>query len=256
MSTTCSAISTRRSAQPIGAERDGIGPIAMTPRWRRVALVVLAAAAVVGLVAALPSVPLRGIVADWAARLQAFGAVGTLLFALLFGGLAMVFVPTTALTFVAGLVYGWSGAVLAWLVMMVVASLSFALARRLGAERLARAVRGRRRLLVLTDFIAGQGWRLVLLVRISGMVPFGVQNYAFGVTRIAFVQFIAATALGVLPSILLSAGAGIAGHEALAGEWDPVQLSVVAVSAVVSLTLIAVTARELRLRFAAAARAP
>ena len=225
-------------------------------RSRRLALLVLAAVAVLAVLAILPPVPLQSVVADWAARLQAVGPAGTLLFFLLFGGLAMVFVPTTALSFVAGLVYGWSGAVLAWLVMMGVASLSFFLARAIGAERVARAVRGRRRLLVLTDFIAGQGWRLVLLVRISGMVPFGVQNYAFGVTRIAFAQFIAATALGILPSILLSVSAGIAGHEALAGEWDPVRLSVIAASAAVSLTLIAVTARELRLRFAAVGKAP
>lgn len=253
MWTISSPTSMRRSARRMRLDRPGgLTSLVVThPRLRRAILIALPVAAIVLVLAALMSLPLEGAVTHWATRLEAWGPTGTIAFFALFGALAMVFVPTSVLSLVAGLVYGWSGAVLAWAAMMLVASLSFLLARTLAAERVARLVAHRRRLRVLSEVIDGQGWRIVLLVRVSGMVPFGVQNYAFGVTRIAFAHFLAATSIGVLPSILLSVSAGIAGHQAISGDWDPVRLGAVALSILVSLTLIVLTARDLRARFAA-----
>lgn len=224
----------------------------MSRRRRRTAWIGLAAIAAGAALSAIATLPLE----DWARHaatgLQAYGLGGTVLFFVAFGLLAMVVVPTSPLSFVAGLVFGWTGAACAWMTMMAVASVSFALARNLAAARIRSAVLDSRRLRLLVGFVDEQGWRIVLLVRVSGIVPFGVQNYVFGAMGMPFGQFIAATAIGVMPSILLAASAGIAGHAALTGAADPLRLAIIGTSVLVSLVLIALTARELRARLAAA----
>jgi uncharacterized membrane protein YdjX (TVP38/TMEM64 family) len=69
----------------------------------------------------------------------------------------------------------------------------------------------------VAEVIDEEGWRMVLLVRVSGIVPFGLQNYIFGVTRLAFLPYLLATSVGVLPSILLYGGLGAVGNVAADG---------------------------------------
>lgn len=93
---------------------------------------------------------------------------------------------------------------------------------------------------------------MVLLVRVSGFVPFGLQNYALGATRVAFRPYLLATALGVLPSILVYASVGAFGQATLRGGdvrvWQKVLL---ALGALASLTLVVMAARKVRSRLRA-----
>ena len=57
-----------------------------------------------------------------------------------------------------------------------------------------------------------QGWKIVLLLRLSPVVPFNVQNYLFGITRIGFAQYALATAIGILPGASLFISIGAFGH--------------------------------------------
>lgn len=88
---------------------------------------------------------------------------------------------------------------------------------------------------------------MVLLVRISGIVPFGLQNYVLGVTRIGFMPFLLASSIGVLPSILVYAGAGAFGQATLAGpETSSLKIVALCLSAAAALTLVVITARRIR----------
>jgi hypothetical protein len=51
--------------------------------------------------------------------------------------------------------------------------------------------------------IAEDGWQVVVLMRLSPIVPFNLQNYALGVTDIPFMQYLTATLIGIAPGIAI-----------------------------------------------------
>ena len=155
-------------------------------------------------------VPVHSSVTALAAKLQAFGVGGAMLFVLL----------------------------------------SFPLARHLLSRRVQALVKHRRILRVVTEIINEEGWRMVLLVRVSGIVPFGLQNYTFGVTRIAFGPYLLASSVGVLPSILLYAGVGAVGNAAGDSSAGNLRLALLTVAVLAGIAVIAITARKVRVRLA------
>ena len=52
---------------------------------------------------------------------------------------------------------------------------------------------------------------MVVLLRLSPVVPFNLQNYAFGMTGISFLQYFNATLVGIVPGIALYVYFGIFG---------------------------------------------
>jgi uncharacterized membrane protein YdjX (TVP38/TMEM64 family) len=55
----------------------------------------------------------------------------------------------------------------------------------------------------LDQAVAEQGFRIVLLTRLSPAFPYVLLNYAYGLTRISFRDFILATWMGMLPGTVL-----------------------------------------------------
>lgn len=87
---------------------------------------------------------------------------------------------------------------------------------------------------------------MILLVRLSGIVPFGIQNYAFGVTHVPFLQFAAATAVGVLPSVAISAGLGAFGGSVLGESASTIQIVGAAVAILAGVAVVLLTVRKVR----------
>ena len=105
---------------------------------------------------------------------------------------------------------------------------------------------------MLREVADEEGWRMVLLIRISGVVPFGLQNYALGLTGIGLVPYLLATAVGALPSILVYAGLGALGQATVDGEGTGSgRLVLLAVAIVASLALVLLTAQKVRRRLMA-----
>src|SRR5207245_10520288 len=55
----------------------------------------------------------------------------------------------------------------------------------------------------LDQAVAEQGFRIVLLMRLSPLFPFILLNYALSLTRVRFRTYVLASALGMLPNIAL-----------------------------------------------------
>ncbi len=111
------------------------------------------------------------------------------------GGLAF---PGSALTLAGGALYGlWPGLLLNWSGAVLGATLAFLLARRLGREFVARRLKGRAAAL---DAGAGQhGFRAILLLRLVPLVPFNAVNYGAGLSAVRPRDYVAASAIGMLP---------------------------------------------------------
>ena len=136
------------------------------------------------------------------------------------------------------------------------ACIAFLIGRRLARERIMRLVARDERLKALHRAVGAEGWRVVGLMRLSPVFPFGLQNYLFGVTAVRLVPYALATLVGMAPATTLyvyvgSLGsAGTAAGEAGALRWALVAAGLAATAAVVWL----VTRRAHRARAAAARR--
>lgn len=181
----------------VRAERD---------RWG-VSLAVRSAAAALVAVAFLAAwfvLPLRDWLQVFTAWTGGTGWPGYVLFAGVYIIASLLLAPGALLTIAAGLSFGWSGGLaIVALAASLAAMLAFALGRYLFRAQIESLMEGRPRLKALDRAVARQGWKAVLLLRLSGLVPFNLQSYLFGATAVGFWPYLAATFLGVIPGATL-----------------------------------------------------
>lgn len=167
---------------------------------------------------------------DWVARA---GSAGPLLFIVLYAAATVLFLPGSLLTLVGGALFGplWgtfynlTGATLG-------AALAFLLARHLALDwvqaRVGGGTGGRSERLV--KGVEAEGWRFVAFTRLVPLFPFNLLNYALGLTRIPFGQYVLATFVFMLPGTIAYTYLGYAGREAVAGAEGLVQKGLLALA--------------------------
>ena len=94
-----------------------------------------------------------------------------------------------------------------------------------------RWLAGREKLSAVDRAVEEQGWRVVVLTRLSPVFPFNVQNYFYGLTGVSFGGYVLASLIGMLPGTLLyvyigAAGAGVAQATGGAASWGETALLV------------------------------
>lgn len=136
--------------------------------------------------------------------LRGSGAAGVCVFALAYLVAVVVLLPGSVLTLGAGFVYGpfW-GAVLVSPVSVAAATLAFFLARGWARPWVLARVGSHKRLVAVDRAIGTQGFKTVVLLRLSPLVPFSLLNYLLGITRVRPLAFVAGSALGMLPGTVL-----------------------------------------------------
>src|SRR5260370_14601840 len=70
-----------------------------------------------------------------------------------------------------------------------------------------------RRFCALDPAVAAGGFKIVLLTRLSPLFPFTLLNYAFGLTKVRFRDYILASWIGMLPGTLMYVYLGSTGKE-------------------------------------------
>ena len=111
--------------------------------------------------------------------------------------------PAELVAFANGMIYGpfW-GTVITWVGAMLGALTAFGLARRLGRPFVERVV-ARHHWHRLDEWAARDGWQVVLISRFIPVIAFNLINYAAGLTRLTWWQFIWTTGVGILPLTFL-----------------------------------------------------
>lgn len=161
--------------------------------------------------------PVEAGVAAFVEWVQGFGPAAPWLFALTYA-VALVFcAPGAPFSIGAGLVFGFSAVPFAMLGATLGACGCFLVSRYLLRRRVRRVLEGRAALQTLDRAVTAEGWRVVFLLRLNPLIPFNVQNYFFGVTQIRFWPYAAATAVGIIPGLVLHVYLGVLGRSAEAG---------------------------------------
>lgn len=161
---------------------------------------------------------------EFAGWIGGFGSLSGALYVLVFAIGAVVLAPGGVLSMGAGLAFGLPGIVVAVIGATLGAAAAFLVSRHLARDYVRDRVRRHRYFDAADHAIGEQGWKVVLLMRLSPLIPYNFANYMFGATRVAFWPYVAATAVGVIPCTLMFVWIGAAGHTALddgtsAGQW-------------------------------------
>jgi uncharacterized membrane protein YdjX (TVP38/TMEM64 family) len=193
------------------------------------------AALLLALFAAARRFPLEEAARQLRERIHELGPLGWLAFVGLYVLATLLLVPGVPLTLTAGPLFGLARGMLAvWTAAMVTTAVAFAVGRHGARARVEAHVRSRPRLRAIDAAIAEGGWRVVLLLRLSPLVPFSLSNYLYGVTPVRAGPYLAATAAGMVPGIVVYtyigwvAGARLEGRERSPLEWGLLALGLVA----------------------------
>lgn len=139
--------------------------------------------------------------------IRSVGPVAPLVFVLVYAVLTVLVFPGSVLTVAAGVAFG---TVLGTALSVVGASLgaagAYQVGRRLGREKVAELAGAR--FAVLDDWLERRGFLAVLYARLIPIIPFNVLNYAAGVTRVPFRDYLVATVIGIIPGTFAFAALG------------------------------------------------
>lgn len=159
----------------------------------------------------------------------------------------VVFFPVALLTLVAGMAFGtWVGFLLTMLGAMLGAISAFLLSRHVLRGKIRNKLREHPKLENLDADIEKHGWKYVGLIRLSPIIPFALQNYLFGASKVGFWPFAVASGLAMAPGTLLHVYLGAIGKAYLRGEMTPMQWAMTGTGIVASIALSIFIARRLK----------
>ena len=156
---------------------------------------------------------------DWISSLGPWGGV---FFIILYVLSTVLFFPGFILTLAAGILFGvlW-GSVAVSVASIAGATLSFLIGRYLARDWVAGKIEGNEKFKAIDQALAGEGWKIVGLVRLSPVFPFNLLNYAFGITKVSLKDYFLASWIGMLPATVMYVYVGsLAGDLATLGSEE------------------------------------
>jgi uncharacterized membrane protein YdjX (TVP38/TMEM64 family) len=186
----------------------------MPPVWLWIcgAIVLTAIAFAVGML--LP-------VGDWIQAFgewtRSFGALGVVVFAVGYVLGVVLLVPGAPMTLAAALAYGWWAVPLVFVTGMTGAMIAFLLSRFLIRSQVRAAIEDHPNIRAAAEAVDDEGWKVLTLLRLSPAVPYSVQNYVIGITHVRFLTYVAATAVGIIPGLIVNVYVGVLGSKASEG---------------------------------------
>jgi len=198
--------------------------------------ILLAVAAIAAVVALFHFLPVAVWLTSFKAYVKSLGAVGYLLYALVYALCVILFIPASILTLGAGAIFGLAGGTI---VVVVGATLgatgAFLLARTVLRRKVESMTAGNAKFRALDRAIAKEGGKIVLLVRLAVVFPFTYSNYAFGLTGIRPLPYVLATLFGIIPATFAFVYIGAAAETAATSSVGKVKLAVYIGGAVLAL---------------------
>lgn len=167
-------------------------------RWALLSVVVL------GVISAYVFLPLKDWLSAIAIELRALGALGFVVFVGTYVGASLLLLPAALLSIGAGFAWGaLGGFAVAVPCATLAASAAFGISRHGFSGAVRTWLLKRPRLHAVERTVNERGPSLVLLLRLSPVLPFPVLNYLFGLTRIRYRAFGLATFFGMMPITLM-----------------------------------------------------
>ena len=212
----------------------------------------IAAASMAALVGCLVYTGALGEVSELAASFQAranelkttlldLGPMGPVLVFAIYLVTTVFMLPLWGFHMTCWYVYGtfWS-AVLISFTQAFCAGVAFSVSRYVVRDCVRGALQRRfgRKFTAIDAAVGKDGFRITLLLRLSPIIPFGMNNYVCGCTDMRLVDFVVGTWLGILPGTTAYCNMGALSDTLMEGETTPLQRGVMVIGVAAALWVI------------------
>jgi uncharacterized membrane protein YdjX (TVP38/TMEM64 family) len=185
------------------------------PARSTVVKVVIGVAVVAALIAAIRFLPIKEWLTDFQTYVRGLGALGYVVYALVYAVCVVFFVPASILTVGAGVIFGLiPGTIVVVCGATLGATLAFLLARTVLRKRIEKMTEGNPKFAALDRAITREGAKIAFLVRLAVVFPFTYINYALGLTGVTLRTFFLTTLIGITPATFAFVYIGAAAKEA------------------------------------------
>jgi len=163
---------------------------------------ILVLALVVG--AALFFLPMKDYLNTFLEKTKQAGPWGPVMLAGVYIVTCVAGVPGSILTLGAGALFGVVvGTIAVSIGSTLGASAAFFVGRTLARGLIESKVSGNLKFRAIDRAVGEQGFKIVLLTRLSPVFPFNLLNYAFGLTRVSFGKYFLASWIGMFPGTVM-----------------------------------------------------
>lgn len=180
-------------------------------------------------------------ISDWLAQtetwLTSLGGWAAPTFILLYLVATVLGLPNILLMLVAGTLFGLlSGIIYVSIADTLGAIACYAIGRTIARKRIKQWMSKHPSFIQLDRAVNQKGWRILLLARLSPLVPSNVLNYGFSCTKVDFRQYCFFSWLGMLPVISLYVYLGVFGRSLMMDdELSPEKVILQAVGLVLAI---------------------
>jgi pyruvate/2-oxoglutarate dehydrogenase complex dihydrolipoamide dehydrogenase (E3) component/uncharacterized membrane protein YdjX (TVP38/TMEM64 family) len=165
--------------------------------------------------------PLRQWFTQLESHVQSLGTLGPAAVVLAYVLCTVLLIPASIITLGAGTLFGLKTG---FIVVVIGANLgafcSFLLARTFLREKVAHWAQANAKFRFLDEAIGRQGFKMVLLTRLSPIFPFILLNYFLGLTAVRTGAYVLGNLFGMLPATFLFVYIGAAARDAIGGPTD------------------------------------
>lgn len=154
----------------------------------------------------------------WIEQLGPWGAIA---FILIYNLATVLFIPGSLLTLGGGVIFGvfW-GSIYVFIAATMGATFAFLIGRYLTREWVAKKIADNSKFQAIDNAVAKEGFKIVLLTRLSPVFPFNLLNYALGITKVSLTDYILGS-IGMIPGTIMYVYIGsLAGNIAMIGAGN------------------------------------
>ncbi|MHC4174016.1 MAG: TVP38/TMEM64 family protein [Planctomycetota bacterium] len=181
-------------------------------RGKRVTKAIVLAIIIAGVITGTILLPVK----DWLIRslewTQGLGIWGPVFVAAFYIVACILFLPGSILTLGAGFLFKVVvGTITVSIGSTLGACATFLVGRTIARKWIAAKFAKNEKFAAIDEAVARQGFKIVLLTRLSPVFPFNMLNYAFGLTKISFWKYALASWIGMMPGTIMYVyfGAGL-----------------------------------------------
>lgn len=134
---------------------------------------------------------------------QSLGIWGPIAFIIIYNLATLLFIPGSLLTLKGGCLFGlfW-GSIYVLIAGIIGAVFAFLIGRYCSRYWICQKLEKHPKFTAIDQAVAKEGWKIVLLTRLSPLFPFNLLNYAFGVTNVSLKDYILGS-FGIIPGTVM-----------------------------------------------------
>jgi len=134
---------------------------------------------------------------------ESLGILAPIMFILIYNLATVLFIPGSLLTLKGGCLFGVVlGSIYVTIAAMFGAICAFLIGRYFSRDWVCQQIEHHPKFKAINQAVKQEGWKIVLLTRLSPIFPFNLLNYLFGVTQVSIKDYVLGS-IGMIPATVV-----------------------------------------------------